>query len=155
MLTELALVDAGSASPDARQPILGYYTLSATSVALSGLPQDVASKLPRHGKIPAILIGRLAVHERLQKPVGPGGYGRRVLVEALLRCLALSDELGAWAIVVDALNERAASFYQRFGFRFMVESEEPSETPTMWPRQLYLRLVDVAAVLNASPTGSR
>ncbi len=40
--------------------VAGYYTLSAASIVLGDLPQDVAKKLPRYPHIPATLIGRLA-----------------------------------------------------------------------------------------------
>jgi GNAT superfamily N-acetyltransferase len=41
--------------------IAGYYTLAATNVLTSQLPQVVTAKLPRYAAIPAVLIGRLAV----------------------------------------------------------------------------------------------
>jgi len=39
--------------------IIGFYTLCATSVELSELPEEVTKKLPRYPEIPAILVGRL------------------------------------------------------------------------------------------------
>ena len=37
---------------------LGFYTLAATSLALSDLPQAVAKRLPRYPVVPAPMIGR-------------------------------------------------------------------------------------------------
>ena len=40
--------------------VIGFYTLCATSVSLSELPQAMTKKLPRYPEIPAVLLGRLA-----------------------------------------------------------------------------------------------
>jgi GNAT superfamily N-acetyltransferase len=97
--------------PEDEAGILGYYTLSAVSIDLSTLPPDTAGKLPRH-PIPAALIGRLAVAE--------AHHGQRIgsmlLANAIRRTLAVGDEIAIHALVVDAIDERAAAFYARFGF---------------------------------------
>jgi len=91
--------------------VLGYYTLSALSIDLSALPNDLAKKLPKH-PIPAALIGRLAVSSTSQGT----GIGKILLADAIQRTLALSDEIAVYAMVVDALNAEAEAFYISFGF---------------------------------------
>ena len=92
--------------------ILGYYTLSAASVALDELPEELWRKLPDYPQIGAILLGRLAVDTRHRGQ----GLGELLLISALERSLELSaTQLGAYAVVVDAL-EGAEGFYQRYGF---------------------------------------
>ena len=55
------------ASPaDRPEKIAGFYTLSAASVNLDRVPEDLAKKLPRYPEIPAIRIGRLAVNRDFQ-----------------------------------------------------------------------------------------
>jgi len=93
------------------QTILGFYTLSALSIDLSSLPSDLAKKLPKH-PLPAALIGRLAVSTKSQGT----GIGKVLLADAIKRTLALSDEIGVYAMVVDALNTNAEAFYRGFGF---------------------------------------
>jgi GNAT superfamily N-acetyltransferase len=88
----------------------GFYTLSATAIALSGLPQATAKKLPRYPDVPAALLGRLAVDQRLRGK----GYGRALLADALYR--AAKSPIAAFAVVVDAKDAAAASFYRREGF---------------------------------------
>ncbi|WP_248806990.1 GNAT family N-acetyltransferase [Pseudomonas sp. MWU13-2100] len=97
----------------AEQPksIAGYYTLSTLSIELSQLPGDLASKLPRH-PVPAALLGRLAVNHAAQRH----GVGKVLLVDAIKRTLAVSDEIAIYAMVVDAIDERAQRFYESFGF---------------------------------------
>ncbi|MDS0862521.1 GNAT family N-acetyltransferase [Burkholderia pseudomultivorans] len=90
--------------------VVGYYTLSAASVALADLPHDVARKLPRYPAIPAVRMGRLAVDQAYRGK----GLGAGLLVNALQR--AAKSEIPAVALIVDAKHETAAAFYRHFGF---------------------------------------
>lgn len=92
--------------------VLGYYTLSSTIISLDDLPNAISKRLPKYPNLPAILIGRLALDKRCQSK----GYGEILLVDALKRSLDLSNAMGSMAVVVDAINEKAKSFYERFGF---------------------------------------
>ena len=90
--------------------ILGYYAFSAASVPLVSLPVAIAGKMPRYRNVPAILLGRLAVALSAQNR----RIGSLLLFDALKR--ACANEI-AWAIfLVDAKNERAAAFYEKFRF---------------------------------------
>ncbi len=105
--------------PDALSFIAGYYTLSSLSIDLDCLPESEARKLPKH-PIPAALIGRLAVSEKVQGK----GIGKMLLVDAIKRTLAVSNEIAIYAIVVDAINEKVQQFYEQFGFtQFSAESK--------------------------------
>ncbi len=88
----------------------GLYTLSATSIHLTSLPEPIARKLPRYPLVPATLLGRLAVDRRQQGK----GYGRFLLADALNR--ALESEIAAYAVVVDAKDDNARRFYERESF---------------------------------------
>lgn len=88
----------------------GYYTLSSTAVKLTELPNDVARRLPRYPLVPATLLGRLAVDNRMQGQ----GYGRFLLADALLR--ALRSEIASFAVIVDAKDDAARRFYERESF---------------------------------------
>lgn len=93
--------------------IAGYYTLSATSIALDALSPQIIKKLPRYPVVPAVLLGRLAV-ARTQQGLGLGGV---MLAEALKR--AARAEMGVFAMVVNAENEAAQSFYAHHGFTLL------------------------------------
>lgn len=90
--------------------VAGYYTLSAASIALADLPDDVARRLPRYPAVPAIRMGRLAVDLNYRGE----GYGAALLVNALHR--AAGSEIPAVALTVDAKDDQAAAFYRHFGF---------------------------------------
>ena len=94
------------------QAVLGYYTLSAISVDIGDWPEDVANKLPRYPVVPATLMGRLAIQQRLQGQ-GAGDY---LLMNALYRSLQASRQVAAVAVIVDVKDERAAAFYRHYEF---------------------------------------
>jgi ribosomal protein S18 acetylase RimI-like enzyme len=90
--------------------IAGFYTLASSSMLLSDLPQEVLKKLPRYPSVPAVRMGRLAVDQNF-KGQGIGGI---LLINALLR--SAKSEIAAYALVVDAKDETASSFYKHHGF---------------------------------------
>ena len=117
--------------PDAaRSRIAGYYTLSAFSVVGEALPDTLQKKLPKYGQIPCTLLGRLAVDRRYRGL----GLGQHLLVDALRRALAHSAEVASWAIIVDAKDDPARAFYQRYGFIPFPNA----------PRRLFLPMATVA-----------
>lgn len=93
--------------------VVGYYTLSAASIEPAMLPAHITRRLPRYDTFPALLIGRLAVDLRHR------GHrlGEYLLLDALHRCLTLSQDVGAMAVRVDAKDEAIAQFYERYGFQ--------------------------------------
>jgi len=97
-------------SEDQPKRIVGFYTLSATSIELSALPADIIKKLPRYPEIPAILIGRLA--RDLKYP----GVGSLLLADALIRSARVAREIAASFVVVDSKSDAATRFYEKFGF---------------------------------------
>lgn len=92
--------------------VAGYYTLSAASFSRESLPEDLARRLPRY-PVPAAILGRLAVDQRWQGK----GLGEFLLADAGGRVLDASERLAVFALIVDAKNERAAAFYERYGFK--------------------------------------
>ncbi|TDX65957.1 acetyltransferase (GNAT) family protein [Methylosinus sp. sav-2] len=97
--------------------IAGYYTLSSTSVQLAELPEQPLRKLPKYPRVPATLMGRLAVDRRLQGK----GYGRLLLADALYR--SARSEIASFALIVDAKDDSARRFYERESF--LPFSEQP------------------------------
>ncbi|WP_267963745.1 GNAT family N-acetyltransferase [Testudinibacter sp. TR-2022] len=98
--------------------IIGYYTLSAHSICLSDLPQQMKKKLPRYPTIPSIKMGRLAVNQ----PFRGQGFGGVLLIDALKR--AANSEIGAYALLVDAKDDNAVRFYQHYGFISLLDKTD-------------------------------
>lgn len=93
------------------QEIAGYYTVSAASFEKEEMPPEMAKRLP-HYPVPAAVLGRLAIAQQHQG----SGLGEALLIDAIKRVLHASDTIGVYAIIVDALNDSACSFYKRYGF---------------------------------------
>ncbi|HYO67403.1 MAG TPA: GNAT family N-acetyltransferase [Archangium sp.] len=126
-----------SGTLEGQPSILGYYTLVATAVT-----REIVPKKQRHGtpgQIPVALIGRLAVDDRSQRQ----GHGKRLLLDALERAYAVSREVGLYAVIVDAKDETAESFYLRYGF-------EPMPLSSGFPKRLYLKMETIEALVLGS-----
>jgi GNAT superfamily N-acetyltransferase len=107
-----------AARPDETR-VLGYYTLASGSLAFETLPRSAAKKLPRH-PVPVALLARLAVDDSVQGQ----GLGAELLMDALHRCLLLSQELGVFAVEVDAFGASARSFYVKYGFMPLEDNQQ-------------------------------
>lgn len=93
--------------------VIGFYSLSSFKLDFADLPEELARKLPRYDGVPAALIGRLARDNRVHGK----GVGGLLVADALRRTLSAAQSLAVFAIMVDATDERAATFYENFGFR--------------------------------------
>lgn len=89
--------------------IVGFYTLSLTTVNLSSLPKHLQKKHPH--SYTAGLLARLAVDKRYAGK----GFGSWLLVDALKKLLLASDTVWYPMVMVDA-KEDAKYFYEQFGF---------------------------------------
>lgn len=90
--------------------VVGYYALAMSAVAHERAPSRLRRGMP--DPVPVVLLARLAL-DRGEHGTGLGGH---LLIDALRRSVRGGHEFGARAVVVDAINDDAASFYQHFGF---------------------------------------
>lgn len=91
----------------------GYFSLAAANVERASVARVPAlDRLPGF-PIPAVLLARLAVDERVQGR----GVGRFLFKEALGLALELAQAgpVAFRLLVTDAIDERAVTFYERFG----------------------------------------
>lgn len=92
--------------------VLGYYTLCATGLAQGDVPAAARKHIPRYPLVSATLIRRLAVSEARQGE----RLGAMLLADAVRRAYASAVTVGSSMLVVDAISERAAAFYEGNGF---------------------------------------
>ena len=123
------LVDAAQ-----RREIIGYYSLSAATVLLETVPAEMANRLGRQQSVPTTLMGRLAISIRYQGT----GLGAKLLWDALRRSEEKSREIGSVAVIVDAKDEKAATFCEKYGFRRFADP----------PLRLFLMMATIAAAAN-------
>ncbi len=77
--------------------------------------------MPKNYNAPVILPGRLA-RDISTKGTGLGEY---LLIDALFRSYKLSNEsIGAMAVIVDPINEKAIEFCKKYGFEQLPDSEK-------------------------------
>lgn len=91
------------------EKVWAYYSLAPTVLARDSLSRSQSSG---YSTVPGYLLARLAVHVELRG----FGYGSELLVDALTRALHAAEEGGGRLVVVDALDESAASFYRHHDF---------------------------------------
>ena len=90
--------------------VVAYYSVSPTAVVSDGLSRRATTGLD---VVPGYLLGRLALDRSLHGQ----GLGERLLVHALERIVRAADEGGGRLVVVDAIDDAAAGFYEHFGFQ--------------------------------------
>ena len=112
--------------------VRGYNSLAASSIEFGKAPRKVRKQLGRY-PIPVVLLARLAVDQRFQGR----GVGAALLIDALRRAHAAAQVIGARAVLVDALDDDARAFYEKYEF-------EPSPTN---PYQLLLLMQDLAPLI--------
>ena len=120
--------------PDGKR-VAGYYTLASGAIAFQNLPEAAAKKLPRH-PVPSVILARLAVDNAAQGQ----GLGETLLVDAFRRTLGLSGNLCIHVIEVDAIDEQARAFYEKFGFVRLTDQ----------PLRLYLPIAVIRGALGKS-----
>lgn len=113
---------------DEHQPefIIGYYTLTMTSLNLSALPKKLQKK--HQNSQAAGLIARLAVDKRYVKQ----GYGEWLLIDALNKFIVASDTVAFPLILVDA-KDGVSQFYKKMGFVAFLDTSN----------KLFMTLADV------------
>jgi GNAT superfamily N-acetyltransferase len=112
--------------------LMGFYSLAAHAVEFEALEPQQAEGLPRIS-VPVVLLARLAVALKFQRQC----VGRHLLVDALARVKGIADQIGIRAVEVHAIDERAKTFYQHYGFRALKDSPLHLFMPMHEIRQLF------------------
>lgn len=96
--------------------IVGYYSLSTSSISLELLPESSRKRLPGY-PVSFARIGRLA-RDMTAKGKGVGPF---LLIHAFEKIVAISEDIGLHAVEVDAKHQHAREFYIRFGFQELLD----------------------------------
>jgi len=91
--------------------VVGYYGLAPTAVVPSILPRAIRTGQPPD-PVPCLLLGQLATDlEWAGRGIGTG-----LVKHALQRCIQAAGLIGGRALMVNAVDGEAATFWQRRGF---------------------------------------
>lgn len=115
--------------------VVGFYGLSPTAVLPTTMPRSVRTGQPPN-PVPCLLLGQLATDQAWAGK----GIGTALLAHALQRCVLGARLIGGRAVVVNALDQDAATFWIRRGFL-------PSKDE---PLVLFRSIPDIAASLQAA-----
>lgn len=121
--TSVLVVDPGE--------VVGYFAVAPHLLEREQAPRSIGRGAP--ARIPAILLAKLALHERLQG----SGLGSELLIHALATIVAAARSAGGRIIVVDAIDERAEAFYRAHDFQ-----------PVPTDQRLVIKLSTVARALD-------
>jgi len=111
--------------------VIGYYALLAGELDHHQATEQTRKGMSRHYPIPVAILARLAVDHRHQHR----GLGATLLRDALRRVTLASEQLAVRAVIVHAIDEPAARFYEHFGFRSLSAT----------PRTLMVTLAELRA----------
>ncbi|WP_296739692.1 GNAT family N-acetyltransferase [Mesorhizobium sp.] len=112
--------------------VVGYYGLAPTGVVPSILPRAIRTGQPPN-PIPCLLLGQLATDTAWAGQ----GIGTGLIKHALERCVQAARLIGGRALIVNAVDDEAARFWQRRGF---IPSKDD-------PLVLLRSIADIAAML--------
>ena len=108
------MVDEQAAEP---KPVLGFFSLNICQVKSESLSPEEAKKLPRH--VSGVRLGRLAVAKDHQRQ----GIGKKLLVAAMEKFMEIFSRAGGIGLFVDAKDQEAKRYYERFGFVSLTANE--------------------------------
>jgi GNAT superfamily N-acetyltransferase len=115
--------------------VAGYYGLAPTAVVPGSLPRSIRTG-QSPDPLPCLLLGQLATDAQWRGQ----GIGTGLLKHALQRCVEGATLIGGRALIVKAVDQEAAQFWQRRGFL-------PSKDD---PMVLARSIPDIAASLEAN-----
>ena len=116
------------------KPILGYYTLSNSSLSLYMVQEELKKQIPPTYTIPSVKIGRLAVDKSTQN----NGLGRLLLRHVFKKIIDAASITGIRGVEVIAKNPEATRYYEKLGFIRLKDSEN-------------LLFMPVETIINALP----
>jgi GNAT superfamily N-acetyltransferase len=125
---------------DIDHQVVAYASLCMSSVDLSRAPEQLRKGAP--ARVPVLLLGRLAVDQRHRGM----GVGTTLVRHVLLTAVEVNAKAACRAVVANALDAEARSWWQHLGFTaFSDDARDPAHD------DLYLRTRDIQATLAARP----
>lgn len=113
--------------------VLGFYTISPTSVEYDRVPAAAKKGLGRYD-IPMFRLGRLAVDRGLHGC----GLGGMMFANAAERCFRAAREVGGVALLIDAKNDSVAKWYAAQGALSLLDAP----LSLVWPLAMVASAID-------------
>ena len=136
-ISRTILLPAAQVSPNGMLQICSFFTMAPSSIERETLPNQLKKRLP-HYPVPVFLLAQLAVHQDHQG----AGLGAVTLVKALETFVRIKPQMPAYAVVVDCIDKRAESFYQKYDFEILTTNN--GRVRMFLPMNTVLQLYDQA-----------
>lgn len=91
--------------------VAGYFSLTVGQIDTLEAPARIRKGMGQY-PLPVVILARLAV----SKPYQGRGLGFGLLQDAIRRTMLIAEQAGIRAMLTHPIDEKAASFYTRFGF---------------------------------------
>lgn len=118
--------------------VAGFYAPAPTAILPASMPRSLRTGQPLT-PVPCLLLGQLAT----DREWAGRGLGTALLAHALRRTVRAPELVGGRALVVKAIDEEAADFWRRRGFR-------PSRDDD---KLLFRSMADIAEALREAGLG--
>lgn len=102
--------------------VRGFYSLAMSGIRRENLPEKYVNRFPNF-PLPVARLARLAVARDHQGQ----RLGELLLADALQRCLQVAQSIGMIGVMVDAKDEKARAWYERYEFERL-----PDAPLTLW-----------------------
>lgn len=99
--------------------VIGFYSLVLSALTPSVVSDEADKKFGRVNAVPVIYLAMIGRDESTVRR----GVGQALMEDAFERALAISEHAGAYALALDALNDRVAQIYEGFGFEKFIDGE--------------------------------
>lgn len=93
--------------------IVGYYYLCLSSIAPEDVDRRLEGEFLHVDAVPVVYLGMIGVFSPLERK----GIGRKLMADALWRTGEIAAHAGTYALVLDAMDQEAAAYYEeKFDF---------------------------------------
>jgi GNAT superfamily N-acetyltransferase len=99
--------------------IVSYYWLVAQSHLPRKLSEEALGKLARIEFAPCIYLGMLGTQLEFQGK----GTGKTMMLHAFAQILKVADQVGVYALTLEAVDKETAERYASWGFSYFIEGE--------------------------------
>jgi ribosomal protein S18 acetylase RimI-like enzyme len=99
----------------------GFYALGVSAADSKYLSGEIVQGAEDRSYIPFIYLNYLAVQSEFQNQK----LGTLMLIDALKRCESVARNVGLYGVALNALSDRAAGLYDRYGFRAYSQTKFP------------------------------
>ncbi len=120
--------------------VLGYHSINTYSLGAEDLGPLKPKATPPHGSLPAVYLSMIAVDAGQQGR----GLGSILLAHAMQKALRVADLVGAYAMVLDVMNDdgdaaaaERVAWYRKHGFESFPSAELKMFIPVQTIRRIY------------------